>query len=295
MDATRRIVVALVALLAAPDHGPRETRLWIGGDVHFATHLPRLELPLEDAIGIVNLEGAAAADEDAGASTSARLANARAGLAALSAAGVRVVGIANNHARDLGPDTPERTARDVRGAGLLPAGDVAGAARLESPAGTIAVTAHDLEHGVPAQLADDLARARVGAALLVATFHVTGVPSYLPRPELRAAARVAIEAGARVVAAHGTHAIGPVERRGDAVIAWGLGNLLFACPCTREEDGAVLEVAFAGGALEAAIVPVRAGLDGAPAGPSGDRDLAYGVLDAIGSPPLRREGPRAFF
>jgi poly-gamma-glutamate capsule biosynthesis protein CapA/YwtB (metallophosphatase superfamily) len=131
--------------------------------------------------------------------------------------------------------------------------------------------------------------------VLVATFHVTGPPSYLPRPELRAAVDTAITAGALVVAAHGTHALGPVERRGKAVIAWGLGNLLFACDCTDEVDGAVLRVSIDGDAARARILPIDAGLRGAPARPGHNPELILDLLDALGSSPLRREGPAAGF
>ena len=64
--------------------------------------------------------------------------------------------------------------------GLLPFGGPAGAALLDLGGTRVALTAHDLEHGVPADLAADLARARGGADVLVATFHVTGPASVLP-------------------------------------------------------------------------------------------------------------------
>ena len=128
----------------------------------------------------------------------------------------------------------------------------------------------------------------------IATFHTTGVPSYLPSPELRREVEGALEAGATVVAVHGSHLIGPVERRGAAVVAWGLGNLVFHCECTREDEGLVLEVRLAPGrVLEAAVVPVRAGLVG-PARPAGDADGVFDLLEALGSSPLRRRGDRAF-
>jgi len=98
------------------------------------------------------------------------------------------------------------------------------------------------------------------------------------------------------VAAEGTHALGKVERRGGAVIAWGLGNLAFACDCTDEVDGALLEVDLDGqGAGAAAVVPVEAGLMGRPAAAAPDAPALYELLERIGSSPLRPEGPRARF
>jgi poly-gamma-glutamate synthesis protein (capsule biosynthesis protein) len=149
---------------------------------------------------------------------------------------------------------------------------------------------------VPPTLRTELAAARRRGDVLVATFHVTGPPMYLPRPELVDAVAIALEAGATVVAAHGTHELARVERRGRAVIAWGLGNLAFACACTDEQSGAVLEVALGpDGAREAAIVPIDAGLAQGAAHAAGDPALTFELLEALGSSRLQRRGDRAAF
>jgi poly-gamma-glutamate synthesis protein (capsule biosynthesis protein) len=286
----RAALAGAAALLLEPAHGPSERspiELWLGGDVQLGDRrepsLVGLSAALAGAAGIVNLEGpvgpaiARPIDGDR-----VVLWNAPGALAGLRAAGVRVVGIANNHAGDHGPDGPRATQAALEAAALSPAGGPAGAARLDG----VRVTAHDLTQGVPAHLAAELAHAARDAAALVSTFHVTGPPSYLPRPELRAAVELALAAGARVVAAHGTHALGPVERRGRAVIAWGLGNLLFDCACTDELDGALLRVSIDGEALRARIIPIDAGLRGAPARPAHDLPLILELLAALGSSPL---------
>jgi poly-gamma-glutamate capsule biosynthesis protein CapA/YwtB (metallophosphatase superfamily) len=221
--------------------------------------------------------------------------NAPAAVASLRASGVRVAGIANNHAGDRGASGLAETAEALRRTGIRPAGGPAGAAVIEVNGQRVVVTAHDLAAGVPAELSANLAAARATGDVLVATFHATGPPSYLPRPELRAAVDVAIAAGARVVATHGTHALGPVERRGGAVIAWGLGNLLFACDCTDEVDGAILRVTIDADVLRARIVPIDAGLRGAPARAGHDPALVFDLLEALGSSPLQREGAAASF
>lgn len=257
-------------------------------------HLGRAEVLLTDlplrGAGIVNLEGPVAPAPAPGPGL--RLVNPLHAPAVLAAAGVRVAGVANNHAADAGP-------ADLRApllaAGLLP---TAGAdfALLDLDGLRVAVTAHDLTDGPPAAYAADLARARAAADHLVVTLHVTGPASYLPRPELRAAVEQAVAAGATVVAAHGTHAIGPVERRGRAVIAWGLGNLVFDCDCTREDEALVLEVGLdRDGVPHAAVVPIRAGLDGASASPAPDPAGVLDLLEALGGAPLTRRGPRASF
>jgi hypothetical protein len=148
----------------------------------------------------------------------------------------------------------------------------------------VAITAHDLGAAVPAGLADELRRARRGADVLVATFHVTAPPSYLPTPVLEQAVERALEAGAAVVAAHGTHMIGAVERRGRAVVVWGLGNLAFACECTHETEGLLVEVDLGpDGAGAATVIPIQAGLAGAPAAPAPDANGIFDLLRALGT------------
>jgi poly-gamma-glutamate synthesis protein (capsule biosynthesis protein) len=220
------------------------------------------------------------------------LVSAPAALARAHRAGLRVVGIANNHMRDLGVEAPRETARALAQRGLGSANGGEPAVVVQSGRG-VAITAHDLSAGVPPRLAGELRSARRRADDLVATFHVTGPPSYLPRPELREAAEMALEAGAGVVVAHGSHALGPVERRGEAVVAWGLGNLSFACDCTRETDALLLKVTLGRGPVEARVIPIDAGLRGAPARLAADPELTFDLLAALGSSALDREGATA--
>lgn len=277
----------------------RSAELWLGGDVNLGDggrgQLQGISGIVQGAAGIVNLEGPVAERAEL-RSGLLRLWNAPKVLAEISALNVKVGGIANNHADDAGEKGPERSAAALRKQGILPAGGPAGPALLQLNGLTIAVTAHDLTHGVPANLADDLASARSQADLLVATFHVTGPPSYLPRPELRLAVETAYNSGAIVIAAHGTHAMGPVERREHAVIAWGLGNLAFACDCTQEQDAILLRVRVAPGkVVQAEVVPIQAGLNKRPAATSKDAAAIFDLLEAIGSGKLNRVGNVAEF
>jgi hypothetical protein len=271
--------------------------VFVGGDVHLGQHgrdvLAELRPHLVGARGVVNLEGPVGSTASMG-----QLANAAAGLPGLRRAGVVVAGVANNHARDFGAEGVERTLHALRGAGLYPAGGPAGAAEV---APGVVVTAHDLTDGVPGELAADLRRAKAsnaGIQALIATFHVTGPALYSLRPELRDAVDVAVACGASLVAAHGTHQLARVERRvsehGPSVIAWGLGNLVFDCPCTRERDGLVVRARFRHGQLvEARVLPIDAGLDGAPARPAADAALTFELLRKLGSSPLDVRGPWA--
>jgi len=300
-------IIAAISIAAFPGFGlqssDRTADLWLGGDVSLGDggrgQLQGISGMVQGAAGIVNLEGPAAMRPQLKAG-SLRLWNAPAALPEISALNVKVAGIANNHAGDAGAGGEQRSAANLRERGIAPAGGPAGAAFFEVNGLVIAVTAHDLMHGVPTNLAEDLAAARRQAViggvarpvdLLIATFHVTGPPSYLPRPELRLAVETAYRAGATVIAAHGTHVVGPVERREHAVIAWGLGNVAFACDCTNEQDAILLRVRVAPGeVLKAEVVPIRAGLNKKPAGPSQDANGVFDLLEAIGSRKLERKG-----
>jgi poly-gamma-glutamate capsule biosynthesis protein CapA/YwtB (metallophosphatase superfamily) len=248
---------------------------------------------VQGAVGVVNLEGPVAQGTATG---KFRLWNSPQALSELYASKVRIAGIANNHEQDFGADGQKQTARLLNEHGILATGGASGAAMLKVNGLSITITAHDLTNGVPERLAADLANARKGADLLVATFHVTGPVSYLPRPELKRAVEIAYHAGAKLIVAHGTHAIGPVERRGDAVIAWGLGNVAFACDCTDDEDGILLQVHVQPGRVtRAEVLPLQAGLNKRPAQPGKDPEGVFDLLEGIGSSKLTRKENSASF
>jgi hypothetical protein len=292
------VAAIAVVLASACAHTDRNARLWIGGDVFLGmggrgalTGIPAM---VGGAPGLVNLEGPVGNGGAGGQPL--RLTHALRVLAELRAAGVAAAGIANNHARDAGPDGAAATVRGLAAVGVQAAGGPAGAAHLAIGGLRIIVTAHDLGAGVPERLREELAAARRRGDVLIATFHVTGPPTYLPRPELVNAVAIALDAGAAVIAAHGTHELARVERRGRAVIAWGLGNLTFACACTDEESAALLEVALGpDGVGEAWIIPLDAGLGDAAARAAADPSLTFELLQALGSSPLSRRGDRAAF
>ena len=276
--------------------------LWIGGDVHLGAGGKGVLAPLAGRLGvngIVNLEGPIGdgppfVKSEREGKKHIALGNAPRAIVELRAAGVRVAGVANNHASD---GDPQRTSSELTRAGVAPAGLDAGPAAMLVDGARVIVTAHDLERGVPATLGRELAEARQRGDILVATFHVTAPPSYVPTDDLERAVAIAVAAGATIVVAHGTHTLAPLERRGATVIAWGLGNLAFACDCTDEKDAIVLRVRLARPSAtspfvvtRACALPIDAGLHGEPARPSSDARGIADLLHAIGSPVLVREG-----
>lgn len=250
-------------------------RLWFGGDVHVGDGgLPALPLA---GLGVVNFEGPIGE----GPSSAEHLVNASASLQ-----GVKVAWVENNHADDEGEEGRQRTRAGLEAAGIAPAG--------VAVAGRVVFMGVDLQKGA---FGADFDEARSRADVLVVGFHVTGPPLLLPPPELEVAVDLALAHGATLVVAHGTHAIARVERRGPAVIAWGLGNLMFACPCTDQKDGLVVEVELdgAGHVGGAWAVPVTAGLQGGVPALSDQPELVFDLLESLNSSALVRAGARARF
>ncbi len=276
----------ILLLLSCP---PAPTELWLAGDLHLgekpATDLLSPLLPLtEGAMGIVNLEGAVAdvPHSPAPDPLHPRLLNAASSLDLLAPAGIRIVSTANNHANDGG--SPAQTVAALEAAGVQAAGPL-GVGRYKN----VVLSAWDLEAGLPFDLETQLRDLRTQAEVVVVAFHTSGPPSYLPDPALSAAVQTALAAEAQVIVAHGSHMAGPVERRGNSVVAWGLGNLAMACDCTAEKDSLILRVRLEGPRLiDAQVLPIEAGLRGASPRPSPAPNAIFDLLEAIGSPMLER-------
>jgi poly-gamma-glutamate synthesis protein (capsule biosynthesis protein) len=295
----RRIAAVVAALLAcggkpvpADSKSSGRAELWFGGDVHLGPGGARALAPLAAAMrpadGIVNLEGPIdpRGDKDGGVVRepgALRLFNGAGTAKELAGSGIVAASIANNHADDAGPEGQVATAQALVRAGISPFGGKAQVAVLARGDLQIALAAYDLGAGVPPGLAAELAVTRQSGDVLAVSFHTTGQPLYLPEPPLREAADIALAAGAAVVVAHGTHSLAGAERRGAAVVAWGLGNVAFACDCTDEREALVLRVTLGKGGVEsAALVPIDAGLRGAQARVAADPAPVLDLLTALG-------------
>lgn len=302
MPGVREVVAAGLLALGACNAGPvgsdmsvrtgeGHAELWFAGDVHLGIDanegLGPLAAAMPGADGVVNLEGPIDAGATAGAAREGRairLYNGAGTPGALRAAGVAAAGVANNHAADSGPEGQAATAAALRAGGVAAFGGAAGVAVLERGGLRVALAGFDLGDEVPPDLRSRLAEARAAGDVLAVSFHTTGPPLYLPEPPLRAAADLALEAGAAVVVAHGSHSLAGAELRGGAVVAWGLGNAVFACECTDEREGLVLRVRLGEAGVEAAaLVPIDAGLQGEVARPAADPGPVLDLLHALGT------------
>jgi hypothetical protein len=288
------VVLALVSSCErrAPDSrqpGSSVAKLWFLGDVHGGARLDALfdarsslAAQLAAETGFVNLEGIVV--EGAGPSSEQRLLNDRTVLATLRRSGVRVASIANNHANDDGPEGRTRTAEFVRCAEITAIGAESEPTLIVVDGVRIAWMAWDLSRGIPSNatalldLAASLARARV------LSLHVSAPPLYTPPPAvLREAVRLAVEHEVSVVIAHGTHTIAPITRERRTLVAWGLGNAVFHCDCSRETEGLLLRVELGqDGSTRAQVAPLEAGLDGRALVFGGAEGASFELLRALG-------------
>lgn len=166
---------------------------------------------------------------------------------ALRDAGFDAVSLANNHALDFGSvglaDTIE--ALDRLGVAHFGAGEHAAEAErplvIEARGWRLAligfsavrssVFAGAAEPGVAEADVEAVAEA-VEAAVsdadaVIVVFHFGTEYDATPTSEQRALAHAAVDAGAALVVGHHAHTLQPWERRGDALILYGLGNFVF--------------------------------------------------------------------
>ncbi|HWO11502.1 MAG TPA: CapA family protein [Polyangiaceae bacterium] len=205
-------------------------------------------------------------------------------LDALRDAGIDAVSVANNHALDCGPRGLDATLAELAGRGIAAVGVApSGTARLgpdvllvgatftPPPYRALGARALVLQRptrpegpvGSVSELVARVAalRRRQPDSLLLVSLHWGRERAPEPAAWQRRLGRQLVDAGANVIAGHGSHTRQLVERYRDAVIAYGLGNLVF-------DDSTEL-----GRPRPPLLVRFRRG-------PEGWRALGDGVLDA---------------
>lgn len=169
-------------------------------------------------------------------------------------AGFDALSLANNHIKDCGTEGVLDSLRMLRAAGIAPVGAGADDADARRPVtladNGVRVTflAYDLVPPVsvragpgrpgaawaqPEEIVADIVAARAGADAVVVSLHWG--PEYaderkLPPPSADrvALARRLVDAGADAILGHHSHAVERIERYRRGVIAYGLGNFVFA-------------------------------------------------------------------
>jgi poly-gamma-glutamate synthesis protein (capsule biosynthesis protein) len=170
-------------------------------------------------------------------------------------AGVDIVSLANNHTMDYGVAGLLDTTAALRAAGVAYAGagehaeealqpglfdhgdlTVAFLACAATPqeSGGFAISEWAAGVAQPGLWVCDSASidaavrsAKEAAEFVVLTAHAGDEYRTAPNATQRQIAEAALAAGADVVIMHHAHVVQPIERRGGAVVAWGLGNFIF--------------------------------------------------------------------
>ena len=188
-------------------------------------------------------------------------------IGALASAGIDIVSTANNHVRDCGTYGIEFTLDLLRRNGILAAGTAASAKLAHQ--GVIAACkgvgfgflgyTFDQSNGSHADMDERVAmmdveqmRADVSSLLertdaVIVSMHAGN--EYQPQPNAlqQRFARAAIDAGSSMVVGHHPHVVQPVERYGNGVIFYSLGNLVFDQFQSGEtQRGWIAEVYFSG-------------------------------------------------
>ncbi len=182
--------------------------------------------------------------------------------AASGFAGIDVVAVANNHSLDYGRVAFRDTLAAARRAGVATVGGGRGLAVARRPAVLaagglrVAFLGYDdiqpdfhARAGVagtaPADgelVAADVRAARRGADAVVVWFHWGVELERSPNSRQRELARAALTAGAAVVLGAHPHVLQPIERRGRTLVAWSLGNFVFAPHSAGTDETGVLLV-----------------------------------------------------
>lgn len=158
----------------------------------------------------------------------------------LEAAGLDVLSLANNHIDDFGPEGRASTLRELDRRGLRHSGPVGTVARLAVGSLSVELIAFSTDAGLNDMDDHDAVRALIGGAtadIVIVSFHGGAEgPSAMHVPhgpetfhgarrgDVRAFARVAIDAGADLVLGHGPHVVRGLELYRGRLIAYSLGS-----------------------------------------------------------------------
>jgi len=230
--------------------------------------------------------------------------------AALARAGVHVVSLANNHMMDCGEQGLERTLEVCRSAGLLPIGAGRDLDEARTPARmtvggqrvlwlaygtTTNDAAADGRPGIApldaAVVAEDCARWRNEADVLVVSAHWGSMYVDYPPPRVTEVANAICAAGADVVIGHHPHVLQGIERRGRAIVLYSLGDAIFNCragdfhaevAAQKRLESGVFTVLVAAEAPGLEVVPTRLDDDGFPRLLADtEREVPLARLDAL--------------
>ncbi len=193
--------------------------------------------------------------------------------AVLSAGGINAVNLANNHILDYGPTALRSTIRTLDSLHVLHFGagqDAQCACRptFARVKGTkIALLGYSLTfpkefyarmdrpgtcYGHASRVGQAVRAAADSGAVVIVSFHWGTELRETPRRYQRDLAHVAIDAGASLVLGHHPHVLQGLELYKGKLIAYSLGNFVFASYSDRARDSGLLEITLAGTSVVAA-------------------------------------------
>lgn len=214
-------------------------------------------------LAVTNLEGAVSARGSPVPKEFTFRGPPRALRAAARFAGIDVVSVANNHSLDYGRLAFRDTLRHARRFGIKPVGGGANLERARRPAiltrgglrvaflGYSDVRPPGFDAGpslsgatpaFPELIRADVRAARKRADVVVAYFHWGIELARTPSARQRHLASVALDAGATVVLGTHPHVLQPIEPRRKRLVAWSLGNFVFAAHSPGTERTGILRI-----------------------------------------------------
>lgn len=150
-------------------------------------------------------------------------------LRMLRSSGVSHVGVANNHTYDFGQSGYDHTIQSIRTAGLVPVRDdnvPTYSSVGDTLIGIIAVSYVGATPDTAAVLAT-IEDVRAQDAVPVVYVHWGVEYEQVPSSRQRVLAEQMVEAGARLIIGHHPHVVQSIERLGDAIVLYSLGNTVF--------------------------------------------------------------------
>jgi len=193
----------------------------------------------------------------------------------LKAGGFDAVSLANNHIMDFGPEALADTTAILQEHGIKYAGAGEDLARAREPALLerkglkIAFLAYNntfpLEFNATAARAgtargqweyirEDVKKAAALADLVIVSFHWSGEGVKTPRDYQRQFGKLCIDSGAHLVFGHHPHVPQGLEVYKHGLIAYSLGNFVFASYSTRVRESLLLKVKMDRSGLRAAYI-----------------------------------------
>jgi len=197
--------------------------------------------------------------------------------AAVRKAGFNLVTLANNHSMDFGAGALAETMANLEAAGVAWIGagkDLAEARRaaiFTVKGKKIAFLGYSLTQPVEFFAAGqrpgtapgyeqffipDIARARREADYVIVSFHWGKEGCDTPTPFQRSIAHKAIDAGADVIIGHHPHVLQGIERYGNGIIFYSLGNFTFASKSRAADQSVIIRLRLNDAQREAEILPL---------------------------------------